>query len=127
MKPARGAIPSPFGPGLVALVVALWASLGFVAAWHARAHEVTSRVDAPCAHDCRHAPTAPDKPPPGERRDDCGTCVQLMAARPKAACVPPAPLACLAHRVEVTPRLADEAARHAGTPFVRTSRGPPAV
>lgn len=127
MKPTRGATSSPLGPALIGLVVALWASLGFLAAWHARAHEVAARVGATCAHECRHAPAAPDQPPPGERRDDCGTCVQLMVARPKAAHVPPAPLVCLAHRVEVTPRLADQAVTHAVAPFVRTSRGPPAV
>jgi hypothetical protein len=115
------------GSALIASVAVLWISLGFVASWHAQTHDNPTSGDAACTHVCRHSSPAPDEKPPPGRRDDCGTCVQLMVARPKALQQPPGTVPWVALVVAWTPEIGDESIRHPGVPFVRTSRGPPSA
>gem|GEM_PF-5667935 len=108
---------------MVAAVVMLWSSLGFVAGWHAGVHR-HARVAA--SGDCCHHERGPEPGhAPGDRRDDCGTCVQLLVARPQAPAAAPPALLVAAAPIGVVAAARAVPGERVDARFIRTSRGPP--
>lgn len=111
---------------LIAAVVALWAGVGFAAAWHAREHEAAEAGVAPQGA-CGHPASTHEDEGPKDGKDDCGTCVLLVAGRPKAMTPTGGVWPCVGCAVEPAEPAGTERASSACGAFVRTSRGPPAA